>query len=99
MKIMPVDLNLNGCKIDFSSFEIFGKVAQNNHEVVFMILDENSEIYISGIEKSLVLKSQDLKEFDSFKFNKNGSITEFIFITPETADKTWLFNNKSSYRC
>ena len=124
MKIMPVGLNLNACKIDFSSFEIFGKVAKNNHEIIFFIIDENSEIIVSDYDDfscsrnchsegfspknlsnsenkqpdrsfvSLRMTGKDTKDFDSFKFSKQDKTTEFIFISPETADKTWIFDNK-----
>jgi len=132
MKIMPVGLNLNACKIDFSSFEIFGRVNKDNHEIVFFIIDEDSEIFVSefcahstschcerseAIHQSMNskwiassqaprnndsltktnkinIKTKDLKDFSSFKFLKQDKITEFVFITPETADKTWVFDNK-----
>jgi len=117
MKIMPVELNLNACKIDFSSFEIFGRIEHgvygeqpSEHETVFFLIDENSEIFVSGYEdfscrhfeeaqrvdvtSCPTIKSTDVKDFSSYKFIKNGKITEFIFITPETADKTWIFDNK-----
>ena len=99
MKIMPVELDLNACKIDFSSFEIFGRINKGNHEIIFFIIDENSEIFVSDYEinsqnLNLNIKSTDLKDLDSFKFTKNNKITEFIFINPETADKTWIFDNK-----
>ena len=113
MKIMPVDLNLNGCKIDFSSFEIFGRVEHGEqpgfNETVFLLIGENSEIFVSDYEEqiatphlldayrndnSLLIKSKDVKDLDSFKFVKQDKTTEFVFISPETADKTWIFDNK-----
>ncbi|HBG49434.1 MAG TPA: hypothetical protein DDW90_08040 [Cyanobacteria bacterium UBA9971] len=124
MKIMPVDLDLNACRINFSSFEIFGRVNKDNHEIIFFIIDENSEIFVSDygdfscsrnchsegfspknllnsenkqLDRSFVslrMTSKALKDLDSFKFAKQDKTTEFIFISPETADKTWVFDNK-----
>ncbi len=96
MKILPVDLNLNACKIDFSSMEIFARVENANHEKVFLLIDKDSEIYISaplinGINR---IKSDNLEDLSSYKFTKDDQITEIIFIKPETADKTWIINNK-----
>lgn len=98
MKILPVELNLNACKIDFSSFEIFGKINKDNnknsHEIIFFIIDKDCEIFISETSKNFTIKSEDLKDFSSFSFKKNNKITELIFISAETADKTWIFDNK-----
>lgn len=91
MKILPVDLNLNACKIEFSSFEIFGKTEKEGHEVIFMLIDENCELIL---DNETIIKSGEVKDNTSYKFTKDGKITEFIFLSQESADKTWIINNK-----
>ena len=91
MKILPVDLNLNACRIDFSSFEIFGRAEKNGHEIVFFVIDDNAKIVLDG---GIVIKSDEVKDFSSYKFTKDNQVTEFIFLNPETADKTWIIGNK-----
>lgn len=111
MKILPIDLNLYGCKIDFSSLSIFSRIDKKDHEIIFLLLDENTELLISDFEScqipkeikadellnTLKISFINLPEQDLFscKFSKNGKITEFIFLKEETAEKTWIINNKA----
>jgi len=90
MKILPLGLELYACKIDFSSFEIFGRVKNQDYETVLMIISKNSEIFIGDF----YAKTEDLKDFSSFKFTKGNKTTEIIFISPDTADKTWIVDEK-----
>jgi len=96
MKILPLELELSACKIDFSSFEIFGRTQNEDYEAVLMIISENSEIFISNFDSAekFYAKTEDIQDFTSFKFNKNNKITEIIFISPDTADKTWILDGK-----
>lgn len=94
MKILPIGIELDACKIDFSSFEIFGRIENNKQETVFLIIDENSEAVIINNNNAKSIKTENVKDFDSFKFTKQDKTTEIIFISPETADKIWIFDNK-----
>ncbi len=92
MKVIPCGLNLYACKIDFSDVEIFARLKNENSEVLFMLADKNANIYIDkNGEKQIV--SGDKKDFENIKFEKNGKTTEFVFLTKELADKTWIVDN------
>ncbi|EKE02406.1 MAG: beta-galactosidase [uncultured bacterium] len=107
MKILPIGLNLFGCKLDFSGLSIFSRIQKGNHEVVFLLLDENQELLLSGFEDkeipdefqleeangSIRIKLNDILDLSSCEFTRQGKITEFIFIKEETADKTWIIEN------
>lgn len=93
MKILPESLQLNACKIDFSDIEIFARVKDENNEVLFMIADKDSNIHldING-EKKII--SGDKKDYENIKYENGEKVTQFLFITPELANKTWIVNDK-----
>jgi len=110
MKVLPCDLDLLGCNLDFSSFSIFSKVTNDNYEVILLLLDEDSELIVSGYgemsssvnidfkmqEEKLKVKLSDLTDNNLLRisFSKLGKTTEFIFLNESTADKTWILDNK-----
>ncbi|MCK5177817.1 MAG: beta-galactosidase, partial [Candidatus Aenigmarchaeota archaeon] len=51
MKILPVDLDLKGCKIDFCGMSIFGRIAKDDKEIVLILLEKDNELKISGFEQ------------------------------------------------
>lgn len=93
MKIMPESLCLNACKIEFSDVEIFARIKNENDEVLFMIADKHSNIYLDVFGEKITL-SGDKKDYDNFKYEKDGKTTQFLFITPELAKRTWIVDDK-----
>lgn len=93
MKIMPENLQLNACKIEFSDVEIFARIKNNNDEVLFIIADKDANIYLDVNGEKITI-SGDRKDYDNFKYECDGRTTEFLFVTPELANKTWIINNK-----
>lgn len=93
MKILPENLQLNACKIDFSDVEIFARVKDENNEVLFMIADKDSNIHldING-EKKII--SGEKKDYENIKYENGEKVTQFLFITQELANKTWIVNDK-----
>jgi len=105
MKILPVGLKLNACKIDYSSMEIFAKTQNNNEEKIYFLIDKDSEIIVSDFKKhsgdinaayleNNILRLTDAETLTSVKFTDEDKTTEIIFIKPETTDKTWLINGE-----
>lgn len=107
MKILPIGLELKACNIDFSSLELFVSVQNEQYEVVFALLDDNSSIEFSGfesfdsneikIEKTsnvIKIKSESVKNLDSIKLFVGDKTTEVVFLDKKTSDKTWLVDNK-----
>ncbi len=101
MKIMTENLQLNACKIEFSDVEIFARLKNEKDEVLFMIADENANIYLEdiGLENSTsegkkIVISGAKNDYDNIKYEKDGKTTQFLFISPKLADKTWVLNNK-----
>lgn len=93
MKILPENLQLNACKIEFSDAEIFARVNDENHEVLFIIVDKEANIYIDNKgEKSVI--SADKKDYESIKYEKDGKTTQFVFISKELSDRTWIVDDK-----
>lgn len=93
MKICPENLSLNTCKIDFSDIEIFARIKNENDEVVFMLADKNANMYLDvNGEKQVV--SGDKKDYESLKFEKDGKTTQFLFLTKELSDRTWIVDDK-----
>lgn len=89
MKVLPIDLELKGCKIEFSGMSFFGRLENEDKEIVLVQLEENNELKVSGEEPIKCLKNLDAKEF-----RKDGKTTKFIFIDQETSDKTWILDDK-----
>lgn len=93
MKIMPENLQLNACIIDFSDAEIFARIKNEKDEVIFMIADEKANIIIDVDGKKNII-SGNKKDYDNLKYEKDGKTTQFLFITRELANKTWVLDNK-----
>ncbi|MEI8377801.1 MAG: beta-galactosidase [bacterium] len=110
MKILPHNLSLKACKIDFSSLSIIGKIKNDKKESILILLEDNNSIKISDYDTFNASESLSYKEdvgalllafsnienldFEKISFEKAGQITEFIFISKETCDKTWILDNK-----
>ena len=90
MKICAVDLKLKGCDIEFSDLEIFARLQNDDEETIFLLADENANIYLDGCEKL----SGKRKNYDNFTMERNGKKTQFVFLTKELADKSWLLGDK-----
>lgn len=93
MKIMPENLQLNACTIDFSDVEIFARIKNEKDEVLFMISDEKANICINVNGKKDII-SGNKKDYDNLKYEKDDKTTQFLFITRELANKTWVLDNK-----
>jgi len=104
MKIIAENLELNACKIEFSDVEIFAKINNEKDEVLFMIADENAKMYLELNEtphpQPLSRKgrgeiiSGDKKDYENFKYEKDGKTTQFVFISRELANRTWVLDGK-----
>ena len=90
MKICPINLKLKACEIEFSDAEIFARLNDENEEVIFIIADENANIYLKGKQKI----SANRKDYENLTYQNNGKKTQFVFLTKPLADKTWLLNDK-----
>ena len=55
-----------------------------------MLADKNAKIYIKDHE----IVSGDRKNYDNFTLERDGKKTQFVFLTKELADKTWLLKDK-----
>ena len=111
MKILPVNLDLEGCRIDFSAMTIFSRIKNNNSETVFVILEEGAELVLSGFESykkdsvlaekedngTLKLKFNEIESIDLKEavFFRNNRNTRFIFLNEKTADRTWIKDNRA----
>ncbi len=106
MKILPLGLELKGCKMDFSGMSIFAKAEQGDKEILLMLMEENNEVKLSGfdsietglsLEKTdaqLIIKGDSLKNLDSCEFIRGNKSTKIIFLDQQTSDKTWIIDNK-----
>lgn len=92
MKILPMNLKLNACTINFSDAEIFARMKNEKDEVLFIISDENTNLYI---DDSLI--SADKKDYENMKFERDGKTTQFVFISKELANKTWILDDKAIF--
>lgn len=95
MKIIPEKFQLNACTIEFSDVEIFARIKNGKDEVLFMIADKDANIHLD-VNGEKVTISGDKKDYDNFKYenSKDGKTTQFLFITPELADRTWIIDDK-----
>lgn len=93
MKIIAEDLQLNACKIDFSDIEIFARIKNDKDEVLFMIADKNTNLYLD-INGEKVIISGNKKDYDHLKYECDGKTTQLLFITPELANRTWIVDDK-----
>src|SRR5574344_227846 len=94
MKIMPVGLRLKACTLEFSDCEIFAKLSDETKEVIFMLSDSLAKLHITDFEGKKYEISADKKDFENLKFEFNGKITEFVFLTNKTSNHAWLLENK-----
>lgn len=92
MKICPLGLSLYGCKIEFSDAEIFSRIKDENHEVIFFISSPQTNIYL---EDKVI--SADRKDYENIKFEKDGKTTEFLFISKKLADRSWILGDKAVF--
>lgn len=90
MKICPVNLKLKGCTVEFSDVEIFSRLKNENKEVIFLLADKDSNLYIKDGETI----SGDKKDFDKFSYYTDDKKTQFVFLTKELSDKSWLLGDK-----
>lgn len=96
MKIVPENLELLACKIEFSDVEIFARIKgdkNNTDEVLFMIADKDANVCLD-VDGEKVVISGDRKDYDNFRYESNGKITQFLFITRELANRTWIIDDK-----
>ncbi len=93
MKIIPENLQLNTCKIEFSDAEIFARVRNENEEVVFIISNKDSNIYLN-VNGEKIKISANKQNYENLKYEKDGKTTQFLFLTKELADKTWIINDR-----
>jgi hypothetical protein len=93
MKIMVESLQLNACKIDFSDIEIFARMKNEKNEILFMLADENACLNLD-VNGEKILISGNKKDYENIKYEKDGKTTEFLFISSDLANKTWVLNDK-----
>ena len=90
MIICPLNLELLACTIEFSDCEIFARIKSDFEEVIFMISNEDANIYLKDSE----IVSCGKKDYENITFEKNGKKTQFVFLSKELADKSWFSNNR-----
>lgn len=93
MKIMPENLPLYACTIEFSDVEIFARLRNEKDEVLFMLADKDANLYLD-IDCRKEKISGDKKDYEHLKFEKDGKTTQFVFLTPELAKRTWVLDDK-----
>lgn len=96
MKIIPLNLQLNACKILFSDVEIFARIKNEKSEVLFMIADKDANISLEINGEDFKI-SGDKKNYENLKYENSedgGKTTEFLFISKELADRTWIVDDK-----
>lgn len=90
MRILPENLQLLGCKILSSGLEIFARLKDKEHEIVFLISDYKNSIEIKDNEDKIHKISGDKEDFEEIVFNK----TKFIFATHKTYNSCWKLGDK-----
>ncbi|OGI03313.1 MAG: hypothetical protein A2Y25_07135 [Candidatus Melainabacteria bacterium GWF2_37_15] len=90
MKILPLNLQLKGCTIEFSGMSIFGRVENGDKETILILIEKNNQIKITEGENKSIFRGDDLEDLSRYHFGN----TEVIFIKEATADKTWIVDNK-----
>jgi len=90
MKICPMNLKLKGCEIKFSDVEIFARLQNEREEVIFLISDENASIHLSNGE----IISGNKRDYEHISYEKDGKITQFVFLTKPLADRSWFLGDK-----
>ncbi|MDD3436842.1 MAG: beta-galactosidase [Candidatus Gastranaerophilales bacterium] len=103
MKIMLENFQLNACKIVFSDVEIFARIKNEKDEILFMISDENANMYLEFEntphpnplpqgERGII--SGKKRDYEFLKYEKHGKTTQFLFISRELANRTWVLGDK-----
>ena len=90
MKICPINLELKGCNIEFSDCEIFARLNNEQEDVIFLISDEDANLYI---DNGIVISGKQ-KDYERFSYEKDGKKTQIVFLTKQLADRSWLLDNK-----
>ena len=90
MKICPIDLSLKACEVEFSDLEIFARLQNDEEETIFLLADKNANIYIKDYETV----NGNRKNYDHFTLEKDGKKTQFVFLTKDLADRSWLLGDK-----
>lgn len=93
MKIIPQNLQLNACKILSSDVEIFARIKNEKDEVLFMIADKDANISLEVNGEDFRI-SGDKQNYENIKYEKDGKTTEFLFISKELSDRTWIVDDK-----
>lgn len=93
MKIIPENLQLNACKINFSDVEIFARIKNEKDELLLMVSDENSNIYLD-VDGEKITVEGGKKDYEVLKYEKDGKTTQFLFLTTELTDRTWILGDK-----
>ena len=93
MKICAENLKLLACDIEFSDCEIFSRLKNETDEVVFMIADKKANIHLDFKgEKQTV--SAGRKDYENLKYEHDGKTTQFVFLSKELADRTWMVQDR-----
>lgn len=90
MKICPMNLKLKGCEIEFSDVEIFARLQNETEDALFMIADKDANVYL----KDGTIISGDKSDYEHVIFKSCEGTTQFVFLTKELADRSWLLNNQ-----
>ena len=90
MKICPINLKLKACEIEFSDVEIFSRLQNETEEALFVMADENANLYI----KDYGVVSGAKKDYENISFEREGIRTQIIFLTKNLADKSWFLGDK-----
>ncbi len=90
MKICPINLDLYGCKIEFSDVEIFARLKNETEEAIFLIADKNAKLYLDNGE----IISGEQKDYKKYEYVRNGKKTQFIFITKSLANRSWFMGDR-----
>ena len=94
MKIVAENLQLNACKIEFSDIEIFAKLNNEKDEVIFLITDEKANMVLELPDGERVSISCDKKDYEYLQYKNGEKTTQFLFLTRELANRTWVFEDK-----
>jgi len=92
MKIVPLELELYACKLDFSGAEIFTRLKNKFKETVFLICSEGNYIEITDKNGERTTITSTWEDFFALDFEFEGKKTKVVFISRECADKAWIFN-------
>lgn len=92
MKIVPIDLALKACTLNFSGAEIFTRIRNDYKETIFLICDENNYLEITDKKGEKTTITGNWEDFFTLDFEDGKQKTKIVFITRETVDKAWLFN-------